>query len=151
MSPEPAAPELTLLDTNVLVYAIYEDAPQHAASRRTLERCGRGEQPLAITQQILAEFYSTVTSPRRVTSPYTPNDAIALLRQILAIPNLAVLPVPPDVHERWLTLLEANPVGGRKCFDVQLAAAMLGCGLRRIFTYNTADFTGFSGIEAVLP
>jgi predicted nucleic acid-binding protein len=113
MSPETAAPELALVDTNVLVYAVYEDAPQHGASRRLLERCERGEQPLVVTQQNLAELYSTETSPRRVTAPYAPNEAIALVRQILSIPNLAVLPIPSDLHERWLALLEANPVGGK--------------------------------------
>jgi toxin-antitoxin system PIN domain toxin len=146
MPPDPA-----LVDTNVLVYAVFEDAPQNRASRKLLERCHHGEQPLVVTQQVLAEFYATVTNPKRVTSPVSPVGALALLRQVLAIANLAVLPTPPDLHERWMALLDANPVAGKKSFDVQLIATMLAGGVRRVFTYNTSDFRGFGPLEVMEP
>jgi predicted nucleic acid-binding protein len=139
MPPDPA-----LVDTNVLVYAVYDDAPQNRASRMLLERCHAGNQPLVVAQQVLVEFYATVTNPERVTSPFQPTGALRLVRQVLSIANLAVLPTPPDLHERWLALLEANPVAGKKSFDLQLIATMLAGGIRQVFTYNTADFKGCS-------
>ena len=63
MSVEPG-----IIDANVLFYAMDADAPHHAASRALLEA---GRNPLAtlyVTPQILCEFYSIVTNPRRVPS-----------------------------------------------------------------------------------
>jgi predicted nucleic acid-binding protein len=134
------SPERALIDTNVLVYAIYEQAPQHGPSRRLLERCQRGEQPLAVSPQNLLEFYAIVTNHRRVTAPYPPREAIKLLRQILTIAHLDVVPPPPDIHERLLSLLELHPVSGSRCFDLQLVATALAYGIGRVYTYNTADF-----------
>lgn len=143
--------EIALVDTNVLVYAVYEDSPQHAPSRRLLESCQRGEQPLCVASQNLVEFHATVTSSRRVTFPFTPADGLRLVRQILTIAHMLVLPSPPDLHERWFALMSQAPVGGKKGFDVQLAAIMLANGVRRVFTYNTSDFKSERGLEAVEP
>jgi toxin-antitoxin system PIN domain toxin len=143
--------EASLVDTNVLVYSIYEGSPQHAASRRLLERCQGGQQPLCVATQNLVEFFATTTNPKRVTAPYKPVDALTLIRQVLSIPNLTVLPSPPDLHERWLALLDMKPVAGNKCFDVQLIATMLANGIRRVFTYNTGDFARFADLEVLEP
>jgi toxin-antitoxin system PIN domain toxin len=132
--------EAALVDTNVLVYALFEDAPQHRASRALLTSCERGGQPLVVSPQNLMELYATVTNPRRVTAPYTPRDAIEVVREILDITHLWVIPVPPDIHERVLLLLEAHPVAGRKCFDLQLVATALASGVGRVYTYNLPDF-----------
>jgi len=37
------------VDANILVYAVYRDTPQYAASRAWLERAGRGEVELCLT------------------------------------------------------------------------------------------------------
>jgi predicted nucleic acid-binding protein len=64
MSVEPG-----VVDTNVLVYALDADAPQHAAARALLEAAREGSTTLYLTSQSLCEFYSIVTNPRRVSKP----------------------------------------------------------------------------------
>jgi len=52
----------------VLVYAVNADAPQHAASRALLDAAGDPTVRLYVTSQILCEFYSLITNPRRVAA-----------------------------------------------------------------------------------
>ena len=58
-----------LVDTNVLIYALDADAPQHAVARSLLEAARDGSVVLYVTSQILCEFYSIVTNARRVAKP----------------------------------------------------------------------------------
>jgi predicted nucleic acid-binding protein len=80
MSVEPG-----IVDTNVLVYALDADAPQHAAARALLEAARDDTATtLFVTSQILCEFYSIVTNPRRVPKPRTGIEALAALSDLLA-------------------------------------------------------------------
>jgi hypothetical protein len=60
----PAEPGI--VDANVLVYAIDQNAPQHRRSRALLEQARVSSTTLYVTSQILCEFYSIVTNTRRV-------------------------------------------------------------------------------------
>jgi uncharacterized protein len=81
-----------IVDTNVLVYALDADAPQYAAARSLIEAAREGTATLFVTSQILCEFYSVVTNPRRVAKPRSAAEATAALSDLLAF--LHVLPVP---------------------------------------------------------
>jgi predicted nucleic acid-binding protein len=61
MSVEPG-----IVDTNVLVYALDADAPQHQASRTLLEAGLDAPATLCVTSQILCEFIPS--SPMRGAS-----------------------------------------------------------------------------------
>jgi predicted nucleic acid-binding protein len=58
-----------IIDANVLVYAMDEDASQHAASRSLLEAGRDPSTTLYVTSQILCGFDSIVTNARRVRKP----------------------------------------------------------------------------------
>lgn len=87
MSVEPG-----ILDANVLAYAINADAPQHEASRALLEAARDPSIALYVTSQILCEFYSLITNPRRVTVASSPTEALRIMSALLALPGLRVLP-----------------------------------------------------------
>jgi predicted nucleic acid-binding protein len=140
-----------LVDTNVLVYAAYPSAAQHAASRALVESAKDPAAGLCVFPQILAEFFAVVTNPKRVTPPKTAEEALQAIELFLALPGLTLLPLPADVVTRWIALVRANPVRGGEVFDVQAAAAMLGHGIATVFTYNVADFKGVPGITAKEP
>jgi len=140
-----------LVDTNVLVYALLPDVPEHAASRALLDRAQNGDAALCVTPQVFAEFYAVVTDSRRVTVPRQPAEALDAIRQYLALPGLRLLPVPEDVVTRWVKMVEDHPVTRGAVFDRQLAATMLGNGVTRIYTYNRPDFEILEGIEVLAP
>jgi toxin-antitoxin system PIN domain toxin len=143
--------ESALLDTNVLVYGYFMESPQHEASRALLDKAQDADANLCIAPQNLVEFFSIVTSPRRVTKAKTPAEAVTLVDELLALPGLMLLTVPADVVARWLQILRQCSAKGRAVFDLQLAATMLGNGVGKLYTYNLADFQGISGIQAVIP
>lgn len=143
--------EPALVDTNILVYALFEDSPHHAASHALVMRAGHADANLQITSQFLAELYSIVTNSRRVTPPRTPAEAITAIEAYLALPGFTLLAAPPDLVTRWCALLRQHPVVGADVFDLQLIATMLAGGVRRIYTFNTSDFRPFTQIEASAP
>jgi len=140
--------EQRIVDANVLVYALDADAPQHLASRHLLDEGRSGATTLYVTSQILCEFYSIVTNPRRVAKPRAASDAIAAIAGLLSF--LHVLPIPARAVEGWLDLLRRHPVTG-DVFDLQLAATMLANGVRRIYTFNTTDFEAFTELVISTP
>src|ERR1035437_3887192 len=91
-----------VVDANVLVYAMDADAPQHAASRALLEAARDPSTTLFVTSQVLCEFYSVVTNPRRVPKPRSSEDAILAISSLLTV--LHVLPIPARAVESWLDL-----------------------------------------------
>ena len=54
------SPKLTMLDTNVLVYAYYEDIPQYSATFPPLERAQEANGLLCMSPQVLAELYAVI-------------------------------------------------------------------------------------------
>ena len=82
MSVEPG-----VLNANVLAYAINADALQQAASRALLEATPDPSITLYITSQILCEFYSVITNPRRVAVGSSSIEAVRIISVLLALPG----------------------------------------------------------------
>jgi hypothetical protein len=146
-----ATAELALVDTNVLIYSLLQADPHHEASRALIERAQDGAVDLCVTPPVLSEFFSAITNPRQVTTPYSADEALTEIDAFLSIRGLALLPVPPDVVQRWTALVRRTPVIGPAVFDLQIAATMLGNGVRRIYTFNRADFARIAELEVMTP
>ncbi len=140
-----------LLDTNVLVYAVFPATPQHAASRALLDGAKAVGANFCVAPRNLVEFYAVVTNPRRVTQPKTSDEALQAIDDLLALPGLTLLPVPADLVARWAQLLRQSPATKQRAFDTQLVATMLGDGVTKLYTFNTADFQHFAGIQVLAP
>lgn len=92
-----------------------------------------------------------VTNPKRVTVPKSASEALTPIRKFLALPGMALMPVPTDVVPRLIALLDQHPVTRGKVHDVHLVAAMLGNGITRIYTFNRDDFIPFSELQVIVP
>src|SRR5690348_951066 len=102
MSVEPG-----VVDANVLVYALDADDLRHAASRALLAAARDASATFYVTSQILCEFYSIVTNPRRVPKPCSAMEAVAAISDLLTY--LHVLPAPARTVDGWLDLLRRRP------------------------------------------
>lgn len=98
-----------LVDTNILVYALYRDHKHHQASRQLLDRAMVKNADLCITGQIISEFYSVITNHRRVTLVRKPHEAVADVNAILAMPGLAVISTPADLITQCMDLANNIP------------------------------------------
>jgi len=140
---------MTLVDTNVLAYAINSGAPQHAACRALVEIVRTGDPRYALVPQILLEFYAIVTDGRRVAKPLhavQAREAIEALRGIFPVldaGSAALGRLPDAIAEKTVT--------GGEVFDAWLVAQMRALGMDRICTYSAKDFAGYKGIRVVRP
>src|SRR5581483_4400706 len=115
------APEPALIDTNVLVYALFPAMPDHVASRTLVDRARAAGANLYVAPQNLVEFFAVVTDPRRVSQPRTPDEALQAIDDVLALPGLGLLPVPGDLISRWSQLIRQSATTKKRAFDTQLA------------------------------
>jgi toxin-antitoxin system PIN domain toxin len=146
MSVEPG-----IVDANILVYAVDADAPQHAACRALLDAARDPATRLYVTSQILCEFYSVITNPRRVAAVRSPAEALNALAALLALPGIHILSTPARAVTGLLELLRRRPVAGGDVFDLQLVATMQANNVQRIYTFNTEDFEAFSELAVQAP
>jgi predicted nucleic acid-binding protein len=139
-----------LLDTNVVVRLMEPAAPEHAMVKEAIRRLIAAGQALVLAPQVLTEFWVVATRPVEVNGfgwhPSKTADVITRLRS-----QFVLLDEGPAAFERWLTLVEAAKVRGKRAHDARLAAVMLSQGVTSILTLNTADFDGLPGVTALHP
>ncbi len=140
-----------LLDTNVLIYAADEKSPFHSASTTLRDRGLKGEISLCVTPQVLMEFFAIVTDPKRVAKARDRVDALREVEKYVRAKNVSVIYSQPQTFDQSLELLKEYPLTGQAIFDLQLVATMLSNGVRRIYTYNQADFAKYREVEVLSP
>jgi predicted nucleic acid-binding protein len=146
MSVEPG-----IVDANVLAYASNADNPKYSASRALLDEARDPAVTLYVTPQILCEFYSVITNPRRVATPSSPTVALQVLSALVALPGISILPITPRAVTALLELMRRHPVTGPEIFDLQIAATMRANNVSRIYTFNAADFEMFPELTVIVP
>ena len=140
-----------IVDANVLVYATNADVPAHKASRELLDAARDPSVKLYVTSQILCEFYSVITNPRRVAAPCSSSEALRVMSALLALPGIHVLPSPAHTVTALMELLRRHPVTGGEVFDLQIVATMQLNNVQRIYTFNVGDFEVFPELTVVIP
>ena len=67
--------EIVGFDTNILVYADDPSSNHHLKAREYLEQALKRSIRACLSHQILAEYFSVVTSEKRVKQPLTVDEA----------------------------------------------------------------------------
>lgn len=136
------AAESVLVDTNVLVYLTRPTSAHHMAATAALTELEAQGSVLWISAQVLREYLAVVTRPQTSAPALPMPAAIADVREFcqafrLAVPEAAVF-------DRLLGLLEQRSGAGRQVHDANIVATMLAQGVRKLLTFNAADFRRFS-------
>jgi toxin-antitoxin system PIN domain toxin len=140
-----------VVDTNVLLYAANEDAPQHHACASLVRDWRPRREPWFITWGICYEFMRVVTHPRVLELPWSSEAAWRYLQAILASPGLSVLRETERHPDIVGAVLEETPtLRGDLFHDAHTAILMREHGIRRIVT-NDSDFHRFRFLEVVDP
>ena len=143
--------ELSLLDTNILIYAADENSPHHQASMALREKGLRGEISLCICPQILNEFFAIVTDQRRANNPRTQSEALLEIEKYFHSQNIFKIYPGPDIIEKTIELLRRYEISRQKIFDLQLVATMFSNNVKHLYTYNQGDFSQFNEVEVLTP
>jgi len=140
-----------VVDTNVLIYAVNPEWPEHAACRSLLEKARTESLPWFSTWGILYEFLRVTTHPQVFSTPWTVQEAWRFVAALLASPGLGVLTETErhaEVAERvWK---EVPLVRGNLLHEAHTAILMREHGIRRIYTRDT-DFHRFAFLEVIDP
>ncbi len=142
-----AADTLSLIDTNLLVYAYDKtDKRKHEKAKQLLEQCWRGEKNYAISVQNLAEFSVVVT--QKVPSPISVDEATQIITDIIEFPSWRVLSYTGQTLKQAMLLYATTK---RHFWDALIAATMMQAGVLHIYTENVSDFSVFEHIIAKNP
>lgn len=141
--------EPALVDTNVLIYAWDEQAPQHGPSMGLLERAAAGSVHLCVTNQILLEYVSIGTNQRRMLHPLTLSQAWAEVRKFTSVFRL--LPAPVDLAEKVERMALTLNLRGADVFDLSHAATAFASGVSSVYSYDNAVFDRVQGLTVRTP
>ncbi len=134
---------LVLLDSNVLVHAVYTGSPLHAAADRLLTAALRERGRFCISPQNLIEFCAVVTRPRAVQPPMPPERARALAGHLARSRRLHKIYPKRGTGLRAIREGDALGIRGTAWYDLYLAQTMRDNGVREIVTEDARDFRRF--------
>jgi toxin-antitoxin system PIN domain toxin len=132
---------MKIVDANVLLYAVNEDAVHHASLRGWWENALNGDEPLGLCWPVLLAFLRISTHPRAFPHPLAPERAIAVVAKWLSHPNVRLVS-ESDTHWSILSgLLRVAGTAGNLTTDAHLATLALSRGA--ILVSCDTDFSRF--------
>lgn len=140
---------MNLVDANVLLYAVNEDAPHHRDSRRWLDGALSGTSTVAFSWVAVLAFVRLSTKVGLFPDPLSVDGALDRVDAWLGAPS-AVVVEPAIDHARILRRL-LGPLGAGANLTTDAHLAALAVAHRgRIVTYD-ADFGRFEGVASASP
>lgn len=138
-----------IVDANVLIYAVNEDAPHHRVARKWLDDALAGTEPVGLSWTVLLAFLRLTTRPGLFPRPLTVEEAAGVVESWLER-STAVTVEPTTRHPSILRgLLGGLGTGANLVGDAHLAALALEHGAE-IVSYD-ADFGRFEGVRSRRP
>jgi predicted nucleic acid-binding protein len=139
----PAGAERAFLDTNVLVYVYDAEAAAKQSRARGLVLDLLGAGTLALSTQVLLEFYWTVTRKPEIPLPHA--VAAGFARQLLAAHV-----VTPSA-DLVLAAVERCGAGELGAWDALILEAAESCGAGVLYTEDKHLLAADSGIKIIDP
>ncbi|MGH9393510.1 MAG: type II toxin-antitoxin system VapC family toxin [Terriglobales bacterium] len=140
-----------LVDTNLLVYAADQNAPEHESARSHVSGWRTGREAWRASWTVFYEFLRVTTHPAVFSRPLSIQSAWSFLQTLAASPSFAMLG-ETDRHAEVVSLLvrRYGHVRGNHVHDFHIAAVMYENGVNEIRTAD-ADFHRFDFLTVVNP
>jgi predicted nucleic acid-binding protein len=130
------------LDTNVLVYSVFEDTSQHQIALNIVNSLIDRPQDWIISEQVFFEFYRAVRNPNAVTKPLNAHEACNRIRYLKEELGVAVCAYSSDFFSDIITHLDQPQFNPKKTHDVILWTTLVRNGVKEFYTFNGKDFKG---------
>jgi uncharacterized protein len=135
---------VTVVDANVLLYAVNSSAERHGEARAWLDRSLSGADTVGFSWIVLLAFLRLSTKVGLFPSPLPVDAALQRVRAWLAQPPAVLLEPTPRHLDVLAGLLGGTGTGGNLTSDAHLAALALE-HRATVVTYD-ADFGRFPGV-----
>jgi toxin-antitoxin system PIN domain toxin len=140
---------MKIIDLNLLIYAINEDAPCHKKAKNWLEHALFDDEPVGIPWVAILGFLRITTNGRIMPSPLSPDVALEIVSDWLQQPFVRILS-PSERHwDIFRQVVEPLGTAGNLTTDAHLAALALEYGGTLYSTDN--DFSRFQFLNWVNP
>jgi toxin-antitoxin system PIN domain toxin len=136
---------MVLLDVNVLVSAMREDAPRHEVLKAYVEQLRRAPEPFGVSELVLSGVLRVLTHPRVFVPPTPAPVARAWVDALRATPNIVIVAPGPRHWDIFVGLLEKASAIGNLVADAWHAALAIEHGCEWIS--DDADFARFPGLR----
>jgi toxin-antitoxin system PIN domain toxin len=139
---------VTIIDVNVLLYAYYEDTPQHQVSPAWLESALERAITVGFPWVVIWGFLRVGTS-RAWPRPKAPTQLFAAAKELLALPKVVVVEPGPRHAEILERLVLEYKISGPQLSDAVLAALAIENGATLASTDR--DFSRFDELKWLNP
>lgn len=140
---------MIVLDANLLLYAYDSDSQQHAKARAWVEETFSNGTPVGLPWQTVTAFLRIVTNPRLSGKRFTPEEAIHIVDQWLAQPNVSLLPAGEQHWSLLRQMLKEGQARGPLISDADLAALTIEYG--GVLYTTDRDFARFPALRWTNP
>ncbi len=140
---------MLLVDANVLLYAVNEDAPRHEEARDWLSTHLMGDEPVGLAWVALLAFLRVATLPGMSPRPLPVRDALDVVTDWLEAPSSTIVQATARHPAIFRGLLLEGGAGGNLTSDAHLATLAIEHGAK-VCTYDR-DFERFPGVRWQLP
>lgn len=139
--------EISLIDTNILVYAYDSaDPKKQKIAKALLEKCWKRETTYAISAQNLAEFFVVVT--QKIPNKMPIEQAEQIIKDISTFSNWNVLHYDESTIQKAVQRYKEKK---KHFWDTIIVETMKESRVNKIYTENEKDFEVFEDIKAINP
>ena len=140
---------MIVVDANILIYAVNEDAPLNRKAKLWLQSVISGPATVGLPWNVLLAFLRLTTRPSFFRRPLSVEIALDLISSWLDQPSVTVVHAGPE-HLRILRdLLMPTGSGGNLTSDAHLAALAIEHGAE--LCSSDSDFARFRGLKWINP
>lgn len=140
---------MIVVDTNLLLYAYNSTSPFHERARAWVEEVFSGGELVALPWTVILGFIRIATDPRAHLDPLTVAEAVSIVSEWLARPNVMALPPGQRHWEIVRKLLVTGQARGPLAMDAHIAAHAMEHGA--VLATNDRDFSRFEGLKLTNP
>lgn len=133
---------MTFLDTNILLYAISSHPSEKEKTRKAKALLGGAD--LALSVQVLQEFYVQATRPTR-PDPLNHQEAVALIQHWL---RHHIVPLTVQVMQAALRIKERYQIS---YWDAAILAAAASAGCTELLSEDLNPGQSYDGIPVLNP
>jgi toxin-antitoxin system PIN domain toxin len=134
-----------IVDLNVLLYAVNENAVHHRTALRWWHSATNGGEPIGFPWTVLLGFLRLSTNPAVFSRPLEPESAIRKVDSWLSLPVARLVREKDEHWEILRRLLAETGTAGNLTTDAHLAALAISHGAVLVSSDN--DFSRFKGLR----
>lgn len=128
------------IDTNILLYAINRDCPEHGAAIGLVRRALAEPSSWIVADQVWFELYRLLRNPSVLGAPLSAADAAETIEWYRGRSGWLTCAWEPDLMPRLSAVWRRSAFSARSTFDAVLAVTLKAHGVRTLYTRNSRDF-----------